>query len=259
MKQIFRKELNCAEIENFIFNEKNRKVNRNQVNKLKECLKEGRRFVSPIVVNSRNNHVIDGQHRLMAFKESINEGAIPAYSTIDVKFVYEDEKNEDKLICEMNSIAKKWGQADYVNFHMQSNKESYEKLNKWASSHSLTRRVSKNTVVPYLRYASAILTGKNCKDKLKNGTFTISDSDLERGNLVHDEMEKILDVMRLPKTGPHLEGMALEWNKYREKLTPIDRFIPYFKMTKTSLKTNPTGSKDWHLIFCSTLAESQMK
>lgn len=91
----------------------NRDVNPNHVNKLKRAIAEKKLDV-PILINKADNAVMDGQHRLEAYKEL----------GLPIKFMYANF-NDHLDVARLNAHQKKWSFDDYCDFHARRGKQDY--------------------------------------------------------------------------------------------------------------------------------------
>ncbi len=231
-------------------NQQNRKVDAKHVAKIKKGYIESIEYLPPITVNSTTGNVIDGQHRLQAFLELIEEGNLPKDATILVRFIEADEKDERKLIIDANTKTKNWNQNDFVNSYTSVN-ANYSKLTEWCLSHRLCHNEGK----PIYRYASAIIKGKSSGTKLKKGEFEITEEELNKAENNYNEVSSIIDKASLSTTGAYIESLAISWLTNKNWLLKgfgnFDNILAFLEKKKQSLIWGKkySGKKDWDGIF----------
>ena len=102
----------------FTFMENNREVDFNNVNKIKESIKQYGFLNQPILV-SKDFQIVDGQHRYLAWK-SLDSKVRPK-----IKFMIETSETEIEQLCKItNVISKPWKDIDFVKFYAKSNIEN---------------------------------------------------------------------------------------------------------------------------------------
>jgi hypothetical protein len=84
----------------------NRKLDRNQINKIKRSITNNGYIGNPILVNS-DFEIFDGQHRFMALKE------------MGIEIPYEVVPNDYDAIVDLNTTHKNWTLNDYVNYYCE--------------------------------------------------------------------------------------------------------------------------------------------
>lgn len=250
MKQIKNK-LYAASIDeasNFGMNQMNRVINDNHVKKLmKSFMQSGFAMVPPIIVNTRTNHIIDGQHRLEAFKRLHAAGMLEKSATIEVYCAEMPEEQELDKIISANTNSKNWTVDDYIGCHARDGKEDYTRLQEWCKSHELTSNNGK----PKYKYGGALLLGKTCYNELKDGTFTATDEQYDRAEQVHAELLEIAEAMGLSGSNNWIEGFIVSWMSFRDKYT----FGVWMKCIREKFKTQfyqnmrKNSKRDFDAIF----------
>lgn len=231
--------------ESFGSNQRNRMINRQHVQKLKRAWVNDPEALPPITVNVRTKNVVDGQHRLYAYKELVKEGKLNPDFKIDVKYVDIPIADELDAIIAANITSKSWSLDDFINSYTKMNVESYLRLEEWCKQHPLTCDNGR----PKYRYGAAIIKGKRCQNDLKHGIFTITEEDLTRANDVHAEMLEIVELFKLTGKGPWIESLATSWSSIRN----LHEFRVWMKELKAKsqkfLNSPKENSKDWDNIF----------
>lgn len=203
--------------EAFKFLDGNREINKAHAKKIERAIeKDGSApFIDAISVDINTYTVVDGQHRLTAFREAWSKGI---QAELDVRF-----KNypEDMLpiIIDMNTNHKNWTTNDRVKSITQEG-NIMDKLVKFCTddSHELLFRKNKKGVkTPTLRYATALILGRSITQDIKENKVNISDEQFAFGHQLHKEAEAILDSLQLrTRTGGWMEHYLTAWHNIRK-------------------------------------------
>lgn len=257
MKKLFRF-VSLAEASMFKMHPRNRAIDRKHYQKIKKQMLDSFATMPPITVNSVTNHVIDGQHRLKAFLELMNEGALPQNTRIAVMFVNIPEESElDKIIAAQVNT-KSWAPSDYIHSYIKDGNVNYIKLDDWAKNHSLTANTVDPTKPKY-RYAAIMMKGSTLRKELPNGTFTVTDEELENATVVHNEIVKLVQLFKLPMSGQWMEQMILSWFKNRA-LHPFKEWTSYIRTHTGGLRKYPKATvNDWDSLFAKIHSELDLK
>lgn len=230
----------------FVNNTENRVINHGHVNKIKEQMRTSLEVMPALTINQITNHIIDGQHRLRAFQSLVDDGTLPINATYPVMFVTISEDEEKNAIVNANTNSKNWSLDDYIASYGKSNL-AYKKLNEWCINHTLCVEGQKSK----FRYGAAMLKGIACSKSLKDGSFTLYNEDLERGELIHAELFEIVRALNLPTKGSFYEYLAVSWFQVREWHT-FKEWLKELKIKKSViLKKSYSNKKDWDIIFSS--------
>lgn len=226
-------------------NQRNRAINMLHVAVIQKQCETSFDLMPPITVNKVTNHVIDGQHRLQAYQNLIEKEKLNETKRIWVMWVEVPIELETQAIINANIHSKSWSVDDFIDSYVKDGNAEYIKLDLWCRSHTNTFERNK----PKYRYASAILTGRNCASTLKKGEFTITDEDIKRGNDVYNEMTAIMGLYGL-KTGPWIEPFVIKWYEYRDSHS-FEDWMDALKQKKfTDNKKFPKSKQDdWDTIF----------
>lgn len=242
MKRFY--EVNREQTKEFSYKDDNRQINHGHLRKIKDQMKESFGVMPPITINEQTKRVIDGQHRLQAFRDLVDSGELPKDATLSVMYISIDEDKEREAIVNANTVSKNWSLDDYVASYSKSN-EVYKKLDEWCSTHTLCVDGNKKKY----RYAAAMLKGVACSKSLKDGSFTITDDDFERGEIIHTELLEIIGVLDKPLKGSFYEYMAVAWSQVRH-FHPFKEWLKELKIKKSTLSKKPFSNKeDWDNIF----------
>ena len=202
--------------ENFKFLNSNREINMPHANKIARAIIEENQaqYIDAISVDINTYIVIDGQHRLTAFKKAWEKGL---NVEMDVRFK-DYPKDMLHIIIDMNTNHKNWTTNDRVN-SLREKGNSIDKLIEFCNDdkHSLLHRLNKKGLkTPTLRYASALMLGKSITQDIKDNKVRIKDSQFEFGHKLHGEAEAILDALQLKtRTGGWLEHFLTAWHNVR--------------------------------------------
>lgn len=222
----------------------NRMVNHGHVNRLKEQMRTALANFPPVNINKRTNNIIDGQHRISAFRLLLNEGELPTDTKLSVMYTDMTEEDERLAIINANCNSKNWSLDDFMKSYAVVNLE-YKKLEEWAKNHSLCFDGKKAK----FRYAAAILKRQNCTKMLKDGSFLISTEDFKIGEQIHSELIEVLGVLGKNEKGAYIESVVLSWSDVRE-LHSFKEWLKELRLKKLSINKKPySNKKDWDSIF----------
>lgn len=249
-------ELNLEEVKDFGRNQKNRLYNDSHLSEIRGRWIEDAVMIPPIQINTVTNHIIEGQHRLRAYIDLMNEGLLPEDTKIKVLYYQIPEEDELDEITNANIHVKGWSLDDYIHCHVKCGLKPYCNLEEWCKEHSLCYKVKKTKnkngekeISLKYRYGAAILTGKGCRKELQKGTFTFTEKQRKIANEVHGEMLDILSVMNKRGVGAWIEYMAVAWYEVRN-FHPFSVWMKEFKLKKNRLAQYPSDNKeDWKNIF----------
>jgi hypothetical protein len=182
----------------------NRDINQNHVNKLVQSITE-KDLRIPIVVDN-NMYVMDGQHRLEAYKVL----AKSLLYIIKGDFTLED-------IRQVNSVNKTWSNIEYMKSFKKLGVESYVHL-EWFYR---TYRFGINECIQMLTNSGAM--GKRQLEDFKKGGFVVTH--LEKGKLIANRINKIGTYFTYYKKITFVKAMifalqnpAFEWERFEKKL-----------------------------------------
>lgn len=85
----------------------NRMIDENHLKLFKSYSEKQIRRMPPIIVNSRTGRLIDGQHRVLAIVELIEEGKLPKDFIFDVMLIDIPEEDERTEVIKANNNFKK--------------------------------------------------------------------------------------------------------------------------------------------------------
>lgn len=243
------------ETNDFGKNQENRAIDRGHLNHMKGQWLTSAELIPPITVNVVTNNIIDGQHRLEAYRELIKSNGISKDTTIKVMYVSVPVELEKQAIVDANTHSKNWSLDDYIHSYVKAGIESYCKLEDWCKTHTLCYNYVKNKETKEqnkefkYRYAAAMLTGKRCTNELKSASFTFTDDEAKIAENVHTEMLEIIDLIKNKKQGAWIEALAVSWHQYRN-MHPFKVWLRELKSKKNRILRMPSdNSGEWDLIF----------
>ena len=237
-----------SDARNFGHNQENRKVDARHIARIKKDWIKSKDFMPPITINQITNNIIDGQHRLQAFIELVDEGKLPSDSKILVRFINVEPSKEKQIIIDSNTKSKNWKQSDYIDSYSES-KEAYKNLIEWCSNHPLCID-KKGKIKP--RYGAAMIKGKGCGGMLKNGKFTVTDDELKNAEATYNELLQIIEILGLEQQGSYIENLAVEWAKAQKNYELVSKknWLSLLTSEKNTIAKMPkTSGKAWRTIF----------
>lgn len=246
--------LNREELKQFQNNSENRMINHGHKQRIKKQMLESLDYFPPISVNSLTKHIIDGQHRFKAFVELYDEGLLPLDSKLEVKYLEIPIEKEKEAIVNANINSKNWSLEDYINSYAVKIPD-YSLLKNWCNRHMLCNDGKREK----FRYGSAMLKGKGCSKELKDGTFTLTQEELDYGEIVHNELVDILEILNKKTNNPFMEYLAISWCEVRH-LHPYNVWRKELKQKKNVIMKKPSeNKKEWNDIFGFVLRGIEIK
>lgn len=230
-------------------NQRNRKIDKNNLYKIKKQMLESFDVIPPIIVNTITGNVIDGQTRKEAYSQLMAEGKLPKECMLKVMFVEIPEDEEIEAIINANTNSKNWSCDDYFDCYVKGDNVSYIMLKDFCTNHILTYDEKKNKMK--FRYAAAMIKGRECQDELKHGSFTCTSDEILHGDMVHSELMDIIDILGLPMKVHWIGSMAISWNKFRD-LHPYSEWRKMFKDKRDNVgfvRLPKENVKNWDVVF----------
>lgn len=172
-------------------------------------------LIPPIIVSKETDHIIEGLHRNIAFLLGIERGVLPASLKLDVKYISCPPEKELEMIRECNRHTRKYRGNDYVTMHIKAGSESIKALDEWCAKRELCvdSRFTENRVMHSV--GTAFLTGKDHREALIAGTFTLTDDDIEFGTMLYDEVNELRKILGWPSTACSYDIFAKVWRDMR--------------------------------------------
>ena len=173
----------------------------------------------------------DMQHRLLGWLEAYKIN--PNIPPFRVRFEdYPADKLMD-IVIKINCGTKPWGIKDFSNYLETIGDISTVNAREFGESHKLLAKYNKKGEVVgyYPRYVYAVLLGKNATKDVKNGTFEIDENDLKFGEMIYDELERIIDETGL-EMNSWFEGFAQAWYNIRRNDPGYNEILDRMGMEK---------------------------
>lgn len=234
----------------FKWHPRNRAIDRKHLQEIKKQMMVAFASMPAIIVNILTMVIIDGQHRLAAFRALIESGFFTEDTQLPVQYVYLPVEKELDEIIAAQLHQKRWTPADYIQSNIKDGNESYIKLDEFVKTHSLC--IDGNKSKP--RYAAAMMKGKNCQQILLKGEFTVTDEEIKTAEEIHSELMAICSITKAGTTGTWVEAMAISWYRNRT-IHSWDSWIEMFKRHHKYLISRPKQKiSDWDALFAQVSA-----
>lgn len=209
--------LNKEEAKDIKFLNGNRSVNKQHVAKLVNDLKKGDgKYFPAIIVDENTKTVIDGQHRLTAYRLLWDDKKNNFDEPIKVEF---KQFGQDVLnnIIRMNQNQRTWKLQDFLDMQKKrDNTDSIPKLEEFCSKNKRLHKITVKGKIKFTyRYACALLFGKNQTNKIKDGTLIITDQDIKYAQKLYDEADAILKKIGINNNDCRLELFYTAWRRVR--------------------------------------------
>ena len=198
--------------------EANKPLNIRHIKEIREEFDNGQyrgKYVAPITVDINNLKIVDGQHRRAAFVESDSN---EAYLQVIFEDLPTNESDAMDVVIAINSSTDNWGINAYEKHLKADDKKSIFNDEEFGKSHKLTQKVNRRgEVVGYFpRYVYAIVLGRNATMQANNGNIYVSKKELEFGEKMYDELEKLVDALGW-EIDNWFESFAAAWYNIRLK------------------------------------------
>lgn len=228
----------------FKFNKSNREVNIRHLNNIKRSFSADLELIPAITVNINTMNVIDGQHRLVAFRSLAENNSIEKdVKALKVMYVSIDPDNELSVIRTANEVMKKWATGDYVQSHVSEGVADYVKLFDWCKKHPL---LLDSKGLPRCSYLSSIVFGSSSTGLLRSGFIKVPDEKLDEADKVYEEIEWFINYLNLPIG---IDALASTWHKFRN-LAPFEYWKVAMNENQENLDFSGRLSSDrWQGIF----------
>lgn len=210
------KRLTLAQAKKLNLSRFNRDVRPEHVAKILTGMTENFDLIPPIRV-STDNIILDGTHRLRAYLTGMEQGKLPANTTIPVIFVKSTPEEEMEFIKKTNSGTKPYILSDYVKMNMEAGSDSISKLDKWCSERELCINQKHTFNRVKYAYGAAFLLGKRSDASLKNGTFELTKEDIKTGTKIYNEINELRTILGWPSNSVRYDIWAKVWRDMRDK------------------------------------------
>lgn len=210
--------LNKEEAEDIKFLNGNRNINKPHVTKLANDLKKGDgKYFPAIIVDENTKTVIDGQHRLTAYRLLWDDKKINFNEPIKVEFKQFGQDVLDNVI-RMNQNQRTWKLQDFLDVQKKiDDTNSIQKLEEFCSKNKRLHKITVKGKIKFnYNYACDLLFGKRQQiNKVKNGSIIITDQDIEHAQKLYDEIDAILKKIGINYNDNWLESSFLAWRRVR--------------------------------------------
>ena len=193
----------------------NREIKKNKVNSFFNKLVKGQSdSFPPILVETNTRYVIDGQHRLEAYKKWWESGAT---EPIWVQYIDRQEEEIYPKIIDMNSSSSAWNSNDYYHGLMRNGNDGAKLLTDFCNGKEMLTRQIRKENRPNIRFASSMLCGKNLSRELKDGTISqcVTPEVVEYGEWTYKTFMTIYNAIGYTRIGSTtwLEDAIKAWYK----------------------------------------------
>ena len=260
--------ISVEEAKALVFNTKeknfyaNRRIVLSKVNELMNslCTPLSLKLMSPIVINTRNQHVIDGQHRIIAILRLVDEGRLSSDVRINAFMDNLTDEEELNVLMEKNSKSHNWCETDYIALEIYNGNENILKMQKFANQFPSLCINSKKRIS--WRATSYVLDYKLPK---KQDTYFAKQEYYEQNPLTDEmftdgekfakEIIRIHELLNFPLDINNVRAITLSWrevrNQYSNKVW-MYKFKMYAKHHKQEMKKTldtPTLINSWKTLF----------
>ena len=203
----------------FGFFKANRDFSKKHIKDIDKAIENGTykaKYIAPIRVDINTLKVIDGQHRYEAFKKAWKNGS-DEIMRVYFEDLPEDEKEKLDVVVNINSNTINWSINAYQKRLREEGNKYILNIEEFGKTHALCQKVNRKGEVTgfYPRYVYAIVMGRNISNDIKNGTISITDSDIEFGEKMHSELDKLVDALDY-EINSWFESFAFAWYNIRK-------------------------------------------
>lgn len=184
-------------------------------------------LVSPIIVNSRTNKIVDGHYTATALTK-VHEMTGWDLEAIVIEKEFPKHLSDREIVSMYNTMQKSWQAQNFIECYVMEGVPDYVKLKDAAIKlgYPFTNKSGK----PNFRYTAA-LVGSVQSANLRKGTFKYDDAIRRRG----EKVKELFNAMKVNRTNSWVEPFAVAYCELESFLK--DR-------TFTVLKSN-IGKIDW--------------
>lgn len=212
-------------VKKFRFHDSNRKIYQTQVKKLVSRICEHDKFLPPLLIDSKTFLVADGQHRLEAYKKLWEQGY-----NVKLKVQYQDFGSLEVFENEIRGLqeSKSWTTKDNIEQACKHKSSGTKMIHDFClmDEHPLLHKIKKDgTKTSIMRYATALIFGRNVTNEIKNNNVTVSKEELEYANQTYKEIELILKTLNMgDNIGGWMENCFTAWYRVRHDKLYIKAF-----------------------------------
>ena len=251
-------------ISEFTFNEKvNRAVNGSNVKKFYNLMKNGKfdPMMGIVVVDIKTGTIIDGQHRVEAFKRACEEFGYTGY--LFVRFVDAPTGVEElQNYIRQFQVSRKWSLEDYISANIYG-KNDLEKLKDFCLAHKYLNKGDDLADVFWRKGAAIVAkTGSSeYKIRLRKRNVRFTPEEWDDAERTYEEVTALMDALGKSWSDGGFEYIVNAWKKVRydmdllEKICRLpNKYNTFFEMLRNS-KNIPSGQAEgvWYDFFVDTL------
>lgn len=223
----------------------NREVNQTHVNKIKASMPGCLPNLPAILINVENNHILDGQHRVTAFLQSIDEGNTPENAELSVKLIKVTAEREREIIRECNVYVSPWNSRNYLT-HAENMNRDVSKIIAFAGDKTRLLTGSGRPKVTLCCLYVKGETDKIIKSAESLANLTVTDEELEFAETLYNETSEIFDIIQADAKIQETSFISV-WRTMRSSF-PFEAWITGFKKFKNDfIRNKPRKKYDWEL------------
>ena len=255
------------DISDFTFNSKvNRAVNATNVKKFYNLMKKGEfnPQMGVVVVDIKNGTIIDGQHRVEAFKRAREDFdyAGPLWVRyVDAPTSVEALQNYIRQF----QVSRKWSLEDYISANIYG-KNDLEKLKDFCLSHKYLNKGDDLADVFWRKGAAIIAktSSSEYKNRLKQRNVRFTPEEWADAERTYNEVSNLMDALGKSWTDGGFEYIVNAWKKVRydmdllEKICRLPKkYDTFFDLLRKSNRT-PSGQAEgvWYDYFVSVINQA---
>lgn len=251
-------------ISEFTFNDKvNRAVNVSNVKKFYNLMKNGKfdPMMGIVVVDIKTGTIIDGQHRVEAFKRACEEFGYTGY--LFVRFVDAPTGVEElQNYIRQFQVSRKWSLEDFISANIYG-KNDLEKLKDFCLAHKYLNKGDDLADVFWRKGAAIVAkTGSSeYKNRLRKRNVRFTPEEWYDAERTYEEVTALMDALGKSWSDGGFEYIVNAWKKVRydmdllEKICRLpNKYNTFFEMLRNS-KNIPSGQAEgvWYDFFVDTL------
>ena len=251
-------------ISEFTFNDKvNRAVNGSNVKKFYNLMKNGKfdPMMGIVVVDIKTGTIIDGQHRVEAFKKACEEFGYTGY--LFVRFVDAPTGVEElQNYIRQFQVSRKWSLEDFISANIYA-KNDLEKLKDFCLAHKYLNKGDDLADVFWRKGAAIVAkTGSSeYKIRLKKRNVRFTPEEWDDAERTYEEVTALMDALGKSWSDGGFEYIVNAWKKVRydmdllEKICRLpNKYNTFFEILRNS-KNIPSGQAEgvWYDFFVDTL------
>lgn len=185
--------------------------------------------IGAILVNRETNTIMDGNHRLYAFRKIWEQ-----CPTIKIPVQYCSTHKELENTRTINSKADNWQSWEYLMSDAINGDEQAKRIVRFCEENPIC--LAKNHK-PSTRIAYALLTGKDGSHSVNKGEYNITDEQYETAKTIIMEINRILSVKKIDKTNEKFILAYCQLRRNNELKPILDNWDLFCTCKKNGLKS----------------------